>query len=357
MNLRNYKIGYVPYTEAGKGPGDRRRFIFYARENELNYEEAIFDKEYDIVYLTTKCSISQWINYKKKYPAAKIVYEIIDTYYLEGINFFTLFRGLVYFLTGREKKIYPDYRKAIIKMLKAADAVVCSTPVQEAYLRRYNANIHISLDYFLNDITCKKNNYQSNGKLKLVWEGQSYTVHHLLSINEVFKKLANQVEIHIITDSDIKYPFKIFNKKTASLLSALACTYYLHEWEKDTFSKIIAQADLAIIPLENNKYGRLDLNKPENKLLLFWQIGIPVITSASPAYCRVMDKAGLPLYCNNINQWEEKIEGFIQQSEESRVLLTQKASDYIEKYHSKEIILEKWDKIFLSLFNTYVVND
>jgi hypothetical protein len=244
-----------------------------------------------------------------------MVFEIVDSYFLEDLNFFTAVRGLVRFLIGRESKLFLNYRKAIKKMLMTADAIVCSTPIQKEYIKPYNKNVHISLDYFLNDITDFKTDFNSKGKLKLVWEGQSYTANNILHINEVLDQLKDQVELHIITDPEIKYPFKIFNRTTAKVLSSIPCDYYIHQWEKDSFSKIITEMDLAIIPLGNDKHSVLTMNKPENKLLLFWQIGIPTLTSTSPAYQRVMDKAGLDMYCvDSTVEWKSKILQYLQAS-------------------------------------------
>ena len=349
MNLNSYKIGYRPYKSGCKVPGDRRRFAFYAKEKAIPFEEASFDKQYDIVYLTIGCNISKWLDNKKKYPDTKIIFEIIDSYYLDGLNFFTALRGLVYFLTGREKIFYLNYRKAIIKMIRVADAVVCSTPVQKAYLLKYNSNVHVSLDYFLDDIRSFKTEFSTHEKLKLVWEGQAYTVHHLLAINDIFEKFANQIELRIITDPEAKYAFKIFNRKTAEILAGLKCDYRIYNWEKDSFSQIIADSDLAIIPLQNNKYGKHDLNKPENKMLLLWQIGIPVITTATPAYTRVMDTAQLSNYCFTHADWQQKLEQFLISTEAEKKEMLQKQTAYLNKYHSKSIILENWDRIFQSV--------
>ena len=42
--------------------------------------------------------------------------------------------------------------------------------------------------------------------------------------------------------------------------------------------------------------------KPENKLLLFWRMGMPVVTSASPAYVRAMS-ASLNLTAQDETDW------------------------------------------------------
>jgi hypothetical protein len=348
MNLKGYSVGLWPYGTNLDKAGDRRRFAFYAKERNLDFEIASINKKYDIVYLTMGCNISEWLKYKKRNPSVKIIFEIIDSYFLQNPGFSTSARGLIKFLNGKESKLFLNYQTAIVEMLKIADAVVCSSDTQKEFLIRYNKNVHISLDFFTNDITHIKTSLSNGKKLKLVWEGQAYTVHNLLLIKDVFKKLADKVELHVITDPTIVYPFKIFNKKTASILSQIKCDQYFYVWQKDSFSKIIADADLAIIPID--KSDKMHWNKPENKLLLFWEIGIPVITSNTPAYTKVMNQATLPLLCTTIEDWVQKIEAFANMSELERSRLVLKANDYFEKNHSKEIILSKWDAIFLSLF-------
>jgi glycosyltransferase involved in cell wall biosynthesis len=353
MDFKNKRIGYWPYKPDLDTPGDRRRFVFYADERKIPFKIASVNEAYDIVYLTMGCNISQWLAYKKKCPGVKMVFEIIDSYFLEGLNFYSALRGVVRFLSGKESSLYLNYSKAVNKMLGVADAVVCSTPIQKEYILAYNKNVHISLDYFLNDITHFKTDYGVNKKAKIVWEGQSYTAYNLLHVNKVFQQLAGKVELHVITDPIIKYPFKIFNKSTAKVLSSLQCPYYIHEWKQEDFSKIISQMDLAIIPLSNNKHQLLTINKPENKLLLLWQIGIPVITSVSPAYKRVMDKAGLDMYClNGGDEWLKKITNFIDQNEANRKALALKASAYAQQFHTREQIIKKWDSIFESLYQS-----
>ena len=358
MNLKNYRLGYWPYHPEMKGPGDRRRFLFYCNERKLKFEIASTKERYDIVYLTVGCNITQWLEYKKRHPGTIIIFEVVDSYFLEGINIFSIFRGLAKFLLRKESRLYLNYKHQILKMVKKADAVVCSTPIQKDFLKRYNPNIHISLDYFLNDITHFKNQYDKNKPLKLIWEGQTYTVHNLLYLKTVLKELSQKIELHIITDPIIKYPFKIFDRKTSSLLSSLKCKYYIHEWHKESFSKIISEMDLAIIPLNKNKYTKITMNKPENKLLLFWQIGLPVLASESPAYMRVMKKANLKFYCSSKSDWKTKIEEFIEMSKMEVEKGMEKAQNYIDANHSKELILKKWDDIFASIHknNPFIQN-
>jgi hypothetical protein len=90
-------------------------------------------------------------------------------------------------------------------------------------------------------------------------------------------------------------------------------------------------------------------NKPENKLLLLWELGIPVITSATPAYKRVMDMAGIHAYCDSESVWVEKLRHFGVGNVDVRQEYMKKASTYLEDFHTKQILLSNWNRIFESV--------
>jgi hypothetical protein len=347
MNWNNLRVAYAPYHKDLVVPGDRRRFVFYANERGIKFELADPSKLYDIVYLTYGCNVSDWIQYKKNNPNTKLVFELIDSYLLENYNKLTFFRGLARYFLGKESKIWLNYNLALRRIISIADAVVCSTKAQMMNMLYLNSNIHISLDYFSNDIFSRKNSLQSSDKLKLVWEGQAHTVGNLLLLNDVFEKLADEFELYIITDPVTEYSYKIFNKKTSKKLSKLKCKYHIIDWNKKSFSEIIASSDLAIIPINFN--NPMMWNKPENKLLLLWEIGIPTLTSATPAYKQVMNLAELDLYCSSTDDWIQKIKDYKSSSIDSRKVTVEKANFYLQKFHNKKNILKNWDGIFNSL--------
>ncbi len=347
MNWDGIRIGYAPYHKDLVVPGDRRRFVFYANERKIKFNLADTSKIFDIVYLTYGCNISDWIEYKKNNPTVKFVFELIDSYLLENYNVLTLFRGVARYMLGKESAIWLDYKVAMRKIVTLADAVVCSTQAQKNDMLRFNKNIHLSLDYFSTDITHHKTSFNSSKKIRLVWEGQAHTLNNLLLLNNVFEKLGDDVELYIITDSLIKSPLKIFDKSTKRILKKLKCHYHFVSWEKNSFSAHIANADLAIIPISSN--NPMMWNKPENKLLLLWEIGIPTLTSDTPAYRSVMDFAGLDFYCSSSEEWVQKIKEYSISSIEYREELVDKAKDYLHKFHNREKILKNWDSIFDSL--------
>ena len=83
---------------------------------------------------------------------------------------------------------------------------------------------------------------------------------------------------------------KIDNLKN---LEGLCENIIFHEWDNETYSSILVSCDLAIIPINLN--SKMASGKPENKLIHFWKMGMPVITSNTKSYKRVMDECGLDL--------------------------------------------------------------
>ena len=347
MNWDGIRIAYAPYHKDLVVPGDRRRFVFYANERNIKFDLADPLKIYDIVYLTYGCNLSIWLEYKKNNPNVKFIFELIDSYLLESTGALTIFRGATRYLLEKESALWLNYKVALREIVTISDAIVCSTHAQKVDMLRFNNNIHISLDYFSNDITYLKTSLKSSKKFKLAWEGQAYTVDNLLLLNDVFERLGDEFELYIITDPVIKSPFRIFDKKTSRILNKLKCKHHLLDWERLSFSENIANADLAIIPISSDH--PMMWNKPENKLLLLWEIGIPTLTSATPAYKNVMDAAGLNLYCSSSDEWVRKIEEYMNSSIEYRKAIVEKANDYLHKFHNKDQILNNWEGIFNSL--------
>ena len=203
------------------------------------------------------------------------------------------------------------------------------------------------MDYFSNDITTYKKNYKVDSKIKLVWEGQAVTANNLVILNDVLNKIKDKVEIYVITDSYANLYSILYKVKISNILKKCNFDYHFIAWDSINISREIANFDLAVIPIvSNNKFA---WNKPENKLLFFWEIGIPTLTTDTPAYKRVMDTAGLNLYCSSSNEWIKKIQDFYDSDEKDKKNVAEISRAYINKFHSREEILNKWDLIFDSI--------
>ena len=88
--------------------------------------------------------------------------------------------------------------------------------------------------------------------------------------------------------------------------------------------------------------------KPENKLLLFWRMGLPAVVSATPSYSSTMCAAGLDDAVNDDEGWLEKLASFMQdESLRERAALLGKL--HVDGQYSASDLLACWDRMFESL--------
>jgi len=172
----------------------------------------------------------------------------------------------------------------------------------------------------------------------------------LFVIKRALEKISSQYPIELYLLTDLEY-FLFLGKygrtKTLKVVQQLMPNVKLIEWKAETAADIICSCDLAIIPIDLS--DPFALGKPENKLILFWRMGMPVITSATPAYLRAMSAAGLSMTCANIDEWELALGRYI-----SDELARQQAAKFgqkcVEELYSESELIAKWDTVFESVF-------
>ena len=77
-------------------------------------------------------------------------------------------------------------------------------------------------------------------------------------------------------------------------------------------------------------------------------MGVPTITSATPAYERAMAKAGLSMACHDKNEWLDNLEKYMT-DETARRTAGVAGKALADSAYGEEIILHKWDKLLNSL--------
>lgn len=344
MNFKELKIGYAPYLPDLSQPGDRRRFPFFAKTNDIAFEIADANKTYDIILLTAPSNLSKWLIYKKKHPDTKFIFEMVDSLILPEDTFSNLFRGVGRFIMQKEAVPYFDFRKVLIEWLKIADVVICSSSKMKKIIEKWNNNVIVSLDYMQNEIKTHKGDYHINGKMKLVWEGQSVVLRHLLEFKDVFKQVNSFCDLHVITDEQYPTYGNLIKNEVLDLLNELPITTVFHKWEMYKNYEILSSCDCGIIPL--NKKNRMAWHKPANKLISFWFAGVPTIVSDTPAYVELMDAADSKLYCSNIEEWVTKIKEVMNLNAEERKKIAESNLDYVLNNYSNEALHKTWFQVF-----------
>lgn len=350
IDFNKLRIGYVPYSRNLCQPGDKRRFLYYANKRNLKFEIASPSEDYDLVIVSDRGDKSVWSKYRKE--KAKIIYDFVDSYLsiprhdLKGV-----FRGLAKFVSGESRHLELNHWKAIGGMCMRADAVICSTVEQKQDITKFCKNVHIVLDFHNSVVKKVKQGYSSGDVFNLVWEGlpNTNTIGSLFLIKDVLKQLSGKYKIalHLVTDLEY-YTFlgKYGRQSTINQMRKIFDNIYLHKWDEKTCSSIITSCDLALIPI--SLCDRLAAGKPENKLLLFWRMGMPTVVSATPAYSRTMQRCGLPMACRTKGEWLETLEKYIK-DESARIEAGERGRAFSENYYSEEKTLALWDDVFNSV--------
>tara|TARA_A100000164_G_C21899555_1_gene769779 strand:- start:260 stop:1321 length:1062 start_codon:yes stop_codon:yes gene_type:complete len=348
QSLNNIRIGYSPCDNSFNSPGDKRRFIAYANSRDLEFEIANPSKKYDLVILTELSDISIW----HKYQDGKIVYDLIDSYLaIPERDIKSTFRGLAGFIKGRYKELIINHKSAIVRMCRRSDLVICSTIEQQKMILNYCPKVHIILDIHNSVVKNSEFKNESNRAFQLVWEGLPSNITHLKYMSEILNELnkKNPVILNVITDQEYPRYFSFLGSKDIKReLKSISKYIVFHPFDYKTWSKIVSNSDLAVIPID--LLDPFAKGKPENKLLLFWRMGIPVITSGSPAYIRAQNKAhpNYKLTCNSKDEWLNTINQMIV-NESLRKKIGLLGKMYAEENFDDESIFMKWDKAFYEL--------
>lgn len=345
--MSQLRVGYVPINEdLISAPGDYRRFVWYAENKGITFEIADFNKKYDLVVLTEAADISLW----NKYKHGKIVYDFIDPYLeISKRNITGLLRAPVKSISGQYKKFTFNNWNVIRKMCTRADAVICSTVEQKKDITPYCDNVKIILDSHVDIVTKIKKNYECGDVVKIVWEGLPSSLKQLVVLSNVLHKLNGMfnIELHVVTDLyGYRFLGKYLKTSTVSLSSRIFSKIVVHEWSKDEFSNIVCSCDIAVIPVRLN--DEFSAGRPENKLLLFWKMAIPTVTSSTLSYKRAMKEAGIKLVCEDERDWINSLARLIENIE-FRKEVGGRGLKYVDEKFNKESHIREWDMVFNSL--------
>jgi len=349
--LSNFHIGYTPYSEDFLHSGDRRRFVWYAKNRGINFEIANPENKYDIVYVTHGADITSWSKYNKS--KAIVIYELVDSYLaLPSFSFTGLFRGVVKYLSGQYKYCIFNHKKSIELMCRRADIVICSTKEQENLISQYCDNVHIILDaktMYCNYKKVEKSQPISN-ELNIAWEGMPHNIKSFAVIREALSILSKQYQInlHLITALKYKkYMNRYITKYTVNEVNKHIDinNVNLYQWNELTVSHICSTCDFAIIPINSN--DPMDNGKPEDKLLIFWLMGLPTVVSKTPSHLSAMSAAGLSMSCGSTNDWVSAIKN-IADNESNRNQAAKKGFIYASHVSSEEKIMSLYDDMFSS---------
>lgn len=348
--VKNLKVGYTSFSCDHHHPGDRRRFPHFMQLVGCQLTEATDHADFDLVVVTQAADITKWTNTPR--GKTKIVYDLTDSYMHASASYNSrqFLRGVGKFVTGQVSSLVLDFRDAMAAMCRRADVVICSTPEQQKVLLQYNRRVYPVLDFTSVAARDRKESYSASSPLRIVWEGQGGNAFTLSSIAAPLRALMEKypIELHLVTD--LEYPAMLRHywrrstvREVRRLLRGVPTLF--HEWSEGMLGRIATACDLAVLPLPSG--NPVYWNKPENRLLLLWRMGIPTITSATPAYSRTMLAASQPYDCLTEQDWVEALER-LASSELLRRTAGEKGRRWVEGTWSEGQLALLWESALVS---------
>jgi hypothetical protein len=347
--LRGLRIGYVPFDETLRHPSDRTRFCHYARRRGLTFELADLSRTYDVVVVGTGADISVWNRYRAGHT--KVIYELLDSYLaVRSFDLKTLLRGPAKFAVRQNRHLLLDYRAGIEEMARRADAVTCTTDEQRERLLHYSHNVHVVLDFHDDDVRKIKSDYAAGEVFNFVWQGLPGNLGYFSVVFDVIRRLARKRRIALHAMTDLAYGQflrgKIGKRYAFRLARKIPCDVYLYQWNQELFATVMTACDFALIPIDPD--DPLGVGKPENKLVLFWRLGLPTAVSPIPAYSRVMRECGLEMAYATSAEWEEGLDLYMN-DERARKLAAERGRTFAEQHYGESQMLARWDAVFASV--------
>jgi hypothetical protein len=230
-------------------------------------------------------------------------------------------------------------------MCRRADVVVCSTPEQQRRLEALNPHVFPILDVQDGDVRAVKTSYATDDTIHLAWEGLPYTLGGFATVQEVLRDLGAELPIalHIVSALRFgQFGGRFRQRDTVDVVrDILPGRTHLYEWDSHLVSRILTGCDIAIIPLDLG--DPFTAAKPENKLLYFWRLAMPTLASATPAYVRSMDAAGIDLACATPDEWARKLRS-LATDEALRADAGRRGHEYVATAHTAEAALARWDE-------------
>lgn len=340
-------VGYVPHGLELQRPFDRRRFPRYASMRGMRFDVVSCWKNHEVIVLSPRADVTRWVEAP---PDRKIVVDMPDALLDERVGVRRSLRGLAKWIAGDVCRPVLDYHRALERLLERADAVVCSTDEQAERITRHNANVHPILDLH-GELGCVPPAIHVSDGLDIVWEGLTATLPAVRSVLPALRAVAGRVDVrlHLVTDVVApRYMNRFFERRTEDLISDWGIDVRLYQWSLDALIEVSSSCDIAIVPVD--LMDPMAVGKPENRMRVFWRLGLPVVASASPSNVRAASLAGLGdrVLCSTDANWEDALLDLHSDPGE-RLAIAEAGQAAALGLYSEESLAHRWDRLFESL--------
>ena len=302
---------------------------------------------HDIIVLSPRADVTRWADA----PSNKlIVVDLPDAVLAERRGLKRSLRGLAKWVAGEAHRPVLDYHRAVARLLERADAVVCSTEEHAVKIALCSKNVHPITD-LLGEIECLSPRSRKSHRLDIVWEGLTATLPALRSVTPALRDLArdHEIRLHLVTDLLApRHMNRFFPRRTEDLIAGWGIDIRLYQWSTDTLTEVANECDIALVPVDLT--NPMAVGKAENRMVIFWRLGLPVVASATPANVRASSLAGLGdrVLCSTAEDWRLTLER-LHVGPEERLEIASAGQAVAVSSYSEESLAQRWDRLFESL--------
>lgn len=349
--MRKLRVGYWPLSPTFTSAGDRRRLVFWAQARGHTIVTDL-NQSVDVLVASENADFNSPHFVRKKVP---VILDLVDAYLSPLNSFDDLARGLAKKITGHMSGGVKPFSHHVRDFCINASAVICSSSEQEELIRCHNTNTHVILDSHdeIPTIDPSKPGTSISDERRILWEGQPATIGGVKLISPALSKLSRTTTLSLDFVTDEKY-FQFLNKyierSTLGLLEKdlgqLLDHINIIPWSPKNLVESAKASSIAMIPIDLSV--PLQRLKPENRLLIMWRLGLPCLTSPSPAYVRVARQAGVTAVCNTLEDWFVNFNRLFNDPVFAFDEITS-GQNYLRENHNQTILLKKWDLAFDSV--------
>lgn len=343
--MRNLRIGYWPLSKSMDAAGDRRRVVFWANARGHKLISDLSEKV-DVIIASENADFNSPLLTKETTP---IIFDLVDAYLSPRNSLEDLARGWAKKLSGQITGPVKPFSHHVSDFCRRASLVICSSVEQELVINQISSKTRVILDCHdeIPMIPPYERKVLQGEPHRILWEGQPATIKGIKQISSVLAELNSCHTVHVNFITDQKY-FKLLNKhfegNTMDLLEKVldksVQAMEVVPWSPSNLVEYAEKSSIAMIPIDLSV--PMQMLKPENRLLIMWRLGLPCLTSPSPAYARVAKEADVNLVCENLEDWSQNFTRILSDSAYSLAQIL-KGQNYLHEFHNREILLNKWD--------------
>jgi hypothetical protein len=347
--MKKIRIGYVPISSNLSHPADRRRVVFWAKERG-HYITTDLTEKVDVILLSERADFNRISKLNRN--RVPLLIDLIDAYLAKTNPIEDLARGATKVFSGQLSNSVQSFTAVLKNACRNSAGVICSTPEQLETISPYSKNIHAILDSHKEFPMKSFNSPTPSQTKKILWEGLPATLAGFKEINSALLDFSDefQFNLYCVTNPTFhRILGRHFSSSTAEILKRnLSATIkaQIVPWSIENLVAEASSAQFSLIPLQIKR--PMQYLKPENRLLIMWRLGLPCLTSNIPAYLRVSGLADTQSVCDTQSDWLQNMR-LLCSNQDYAAEMVCKGQRYLVEYHSTEILLNKWDKVFESV--------